>query len=68
MPAAFAPPQLHTEPGIAGAEGGFVVLDGPGAIALTMTHNAAARTGHSLVSAAEAAKGQIANGTGANDD
>ncbi|RJF91458.1 hypothetical protein [Sphingomonas cavernae] len=40
-----------TSPGVATAEG-YVVLDGPGGVAITMTPDAAARTGHSLIMAA----------------
>jgi hypothetical protein len=51
----------HTEPGIANAEEGFVVLDGPAGIAVTMTAGAAAGTGRSLIAAAEIAERQIAD-------
>ncbi|MCJ8157787.1 hypothetical protein MKI88_10280 [Sphingomonas sp. LaA6.9] len=44
--------QPLTSPGIASAEGGLVVLDGPDGVAITMTPDAAARTGHSLITAA----------------
>lgn len=51
----------HTEPGIANAEAGLVVLDGPDGIAITMTADAAAGTGHSLIAAARIAERQIAD-------
>jgi hypothetical protein len=50
--------QPQTEPGIATAEDGLVILDGPSGVAVTMTPEAAAGTGRSLVSAAEAAEQQ----------
>ncbi len=59
-------PQPRTEPGIASAEDGLVVLDGPDGIAITMTAEAAARTGRSLISAAEVAERQIGDRS-AND-
>ena len=50
-------PQAH--PGIASAESGLVVLDGPNGVAVTMTPDAATSTGQSLLAAAEAARAQI---------
>lgn len=50
--------QAQTQPGIASAEAGLVILDGPDGVAVTMTPDAAAKTGHSLVSAAEVAQQQ----------
>jgi len=55
-------PQPETEPGIASAEDGLVVLDGPDGVAITMTPDAAQKTGQSLMSAAEIAEQQIAKG------
>lgn len=52
--------QPEKEPGIASAEGGFVFLDGPDGIALTLTSDAAERTGQSLIDAATLAKTQTA--------
>lgn len=43
-------------PGVASAENGMVVLDGPDGIAITMTADAATRTGESLIAAAERAR------------
>lgn len=53
-----AVPQPHSEPGHAVAEEGLVILDGPGALAVTMTPEAASRTGQSLLAAAAAARDQ----------
>lgn len=52
--------QPETEPGIASAEGGLVFLDGPDGVASTMTADAAARTGKSLIDAAALANRQLA--------
>ena len=52
-----------TEPfdraGVASAEEGTVVLDGPDGIAITLTAEAALQTGRSLMEAAEEARLQI---------
>lgn len=53
-----AVPQPQTQPGLAAAEDGVVILDGPAGIAVTMTPDAAARTGQSLIDAAALARGQ----------
>ncbi len=47
------------DPGIAVAEQGVVILDGPNGIALTMTPDAAVSTANSLIEAAERARKQI---------
>lgn len=60
MSAPSAAPQPRTEPGFASAEDGLVILDGPNGLAVTMTADAAARTGRNLISAAEVAKRQMA--------
>lgn len=60
-------PQPETLPGVASAEEGLVVLDGPAGVAVTMTANAAAQTGHSLISAAKAAEQQITDKADKND-
>ena len=52
------PPQPHEEPGIASAEDGVVILDGPNGLAVTMTAEAAAKTCESLMEAADIAKKQ----------
>ena len=44
------------EPGIASAEGGFVYLDGPDGIAVSLTADCAEQTGRSLIAAAEQAR------------
>ena len=54
-------PQAEDQPGIASAEDGLVVLDGPNGVAVTMTPAAAAQTGHNLISAAQTAEEQIAD-------
>lgn len=57
-----ATPEPEREPGVATAENGVVILDGPDGVAVTMTSEAAALTGHSLISAAEeAAQQEIEN-------
>lgn len=53
------PPKPHETPGIASAEDGMVVLDGPNGLAVTMTPQAAARTGQSLIEAAGLAEKQV---------
>ena len=58
------------DPGIATAEQGFVLLDGPNGIAMTMTPRAAAVTGQNLIEAAHAAlrqRGEDANREGEAD-
>ncbi|WP_206240105.1 hypothetical protein [Novosphingobium terrae] len=52
-------PQPETQPGVASAENGLVVLDGPDGVAVTMTAHAARLTGESLIAAAQEAAGQI---------
>lgn len=54
-------PQPHSDPGVATAEDGLVILDGPNGVAVTMTAFAAAATGRSLVNAAHVAETQIAD-------
>lgn len=60
-------PQPLTEPGVASAEDGFVILDGPNGVAITMTADAAQKTGSSLISAAELAEQQVAQGVSSSD-
>lgn len=55
-------PQPETAPGVATAEAGVVILEGPDGVAVTMTPDAAAGTAHSLLSAAEAARDQSRQG------
>jgi hypothetical protein len=49
---------VQSQPGTASAEDGLVILDGPDGVAVTMTPDAARRTGHSLIEAADVASGQ----------
>ena len=53
-----APQGPEARPGVACAEQGFVLLDGPDGTAVAMTPEAAAATGRSLIAAAEEAAGQ----------
>lgn len=50
--------QPFVSPGVASAEEGHVVLDGPDGIAITLTIEAARQTGESLIAAANAAAQQ----------
>jgi hypothetical protein len=50
--------QPRTEPAIAIAEEGLVLLDGPDGLAVTMTPAAAATTGKNLIDAAAEAEAQ----------
>ena len=52
------PPRPATSPGVASAEAGLVVLDGPDGLAITMTADAAMQTGESLIAAARQARMQ----------
>lgn len=60
--------QPETEPGVASAEDGLVVLDGPDGLALTMTADAATRTGQSLIDAAALAEQQAPAEPDFNDE
>ena len=51
--------QPETRPGVAAVEAGVVLLDGPGAVALAMTPDAAEETGRRLIAAAEEARGWV---------
>jgi hypothetical protein len=53
-----AVPQPESEPGIASAEEGMVMLDGPSGVAVTMTAAAAEQTGQNLIAAARIAERQ----------
>lgn len=48
--------QPEDQPGVASAEGGIVLLDGPRGVAVALTPDAAAITGYSLIAAAEEAR------------
>lgn len=52
-------PQPRSHAGIATAEDGVVILDGPNGVAVTMTPDAASQTGASLIAAARLAELQI---------
>ncbi|WCP15781.1 hypothetical protein sphantq_04266 [Sphingobium sp. AntQ-1] len=54
-------PQAQTTPGVASAEDGLVILDGPDGVAVTMTPEAAVGTGESLIAAAAIAQTQSSN-------
>jgi hypothetical protein len=51
-------PQPRSDPGIATAEDGVVLLDGPDGLAITLTPQAAAQTGRNLIEAAAEAERQ----------
>lgn len=53
------PPQPRDDPGVASAEDGVVILDGPNGLAVTMTAQAAVKTGQSLMAAARLAEEQV---------
>ena len=65
LPTAIQP---ETEPGVASAKDGLVILDGPDGLALTMTADAAARTGQSLIEAAAVAEQQTPAGPDSGDE
>ncbi|WP_404476699.1 hypothetical protein [Novosphingobium sp. BL-52-GroH] len=62
-PSSPNPPQPRSDAGIATAEDGLVVLDGPNGVAVTMTAEAAAQTGRNLIDASLVADRQIAEKT-----
>ncbi|ALR20975.1 hypothetical protein [Sphingobium baderi] len=51
-----SPTEPLADPGIATAEDGHVILEGPGGVAVTMTAEAAIATGQSLIEAGEQAR------------
>ena len=55
-------PGIHDDIGIASADEGLVILDGPNGIAVTLTPDAAERTGEALIRASHEARGQSASG------
>jgi len=57
-----SPTEPFTTAGVASAEDGLVVLDGPDGIAIAMTAEAAQATGQSLIDAAEKARAQQPDG------
>ncbi len=62
-----AVPKPLSDPAIAVAEEGLVILDGPAGLAITMTAQAAAGTGRSLIDAAAQAEQQQRSGPDAAD-
>lgn len=56
-------PGIHNDIGIASADSGLVMLDGPDGIAITLTPDAAQGTGEALIHAAQMARRQIADGS-----
>jgi hypothetical protein len=54
----LSPHEPAADPGVASAEQGMVLLDGPDGVAIAMTPEAADATGRSLIAAAEEASGQ----------
>jgi hypothetical protein len=48
----------YDQAGVATAEAGMVMLDGPDGVAIAMTPDAAEETGHSLIAAARQARSQ----------
>lgn len=61
MTAPGKPPQVYKDAGLATAEQGIVMLDGPNGVAVAMTPSAARRTGERLVAAAREAEAQTAD-------
>ncbi len=57
-----AGPPVHSEAGLATAEHGIVMLDGPNGVAVSMTPSAALATGEGLVAAARLAEKQRRKG------
>jgi hypothetical protein len=55
----MSPTEPETKAGIATAESGIVMLDGPDGVAVSMTPEAANGTGRSLIAAAETATAQL---------
>ena len=55
-----SPQKLETQPGAVNAEDGYVILDGPDGIAITLTPEAAAIMGEGLIAAAKVAAEQTA--------
>jgi hypothetical protein len=57
-----APITPETDPGVATAESGQVILDGPDGVAIAMTPDAAEETGRRLIEAAAEARVQDSDG------
>ncbi|NIJ18385.1 hypothetical protein FHS95_000054 [Sphingomonas naasensis] len=58
MSSEATPQEAESAPGVATAESGVVLLDGPDGVAVAMTPEAADATGRSLIAAAEEASAQ----------
>jgi hypothetical protein len=58
----ISPAEPEAEPGVASAEQGVVLLDGPNGVAIAMTPMAAEETGRRLVAAAAEAMRQSQSG------
>ncbi len=56
----YSPTEPFADPGVAMAEEGHVILEGPNGNAITMTADAAVATGRSLIEAGEKALEHIA--------
>lgn len=67
-PSSPNPPQPRADAGIASAEDGLVMLDGPNGVAVTMTAQAAAQTGRNLIDASIVADRQRADRAGSSVD
>jgi hypothetical protein len=52
--------RIEKQSGVVNAEGGFVLLDGPDGVAITLTPEAAAEMGRNLIKAARVAAKQTA--------
>lgn len=63
MSTAFNPWPVHGDAGVATAEQGIVMLDGPNGVAAAMTPYAAQATGESLIAAARMAEAQLRDGS-----
>jgi hypothetical protein len=57
----ISPTEAEAEPGVATAEQGVVLLDGPDGVAIAMTPEAAEETGRRLVAAAQEAASQTSS-------
>ncbi|WP_314374667.1 hypothetical protein [Sphingomonas paucimobilis] len=63
MSTAVNPSSVHGDAGVATAEQGIVMLDGPNGVAVAMTPCAAQATGESLIAAARIAEAQLRDGS-----
>lgn len=63
----YSPTEPFADPGVAMAEEGHVILEGPNGNAITMTADAALTTGRSLIEAGEKALEHIAAAEQSNE-